>query len=273
MVLGLLACMLVGAHVPAMGSVHIEPDTLKPYKVRHAEPIFIDLIRDLGAHKGEREWNVGFGAHDKRKHTEYELLVEYEWAVIDRLGLEIEVPVTLRGPGAKDPKEGERGSRVESLKLAAQYTFLVSEKTQTSLALGYIHELEFSDFKNFGRPVFYGNLYNPFFVAAQRIGQDFHSLIYTGPRIQQPFAENAVDVGFEMHSNLHYMFPRSRHFVGVEVNKYYENHSWDITFRPQVRIAIGDHLLVGVLMGIPTDLKNDGYSVFTRIIWEPRDRR
>lgn len=269
----MLACMLVGAHVPAMGSVHIEPDTLKPYKVRHAEPIFIDLIRDLGAHKGEREWNVGFGAHDKRKHTEYELLVEYEWAVIDRLGLEIEVPVTLRGPGAKDPKEGERGSRVESLKLAAQYTFLVSEKTQTSLALGYIHELEFSDFKNFGRPVFYGNLYNPFFVAAQRIGQDFHSLIYTGPRIQQPFAENAVDVGFEMHSNLHYMFPRSRHFVGVEVNKYYENHSWDITFRPQVRIAIGDHLLVGVLMGIPTDLKNDGYSVFTRIIWEPRDRR
>ena len=29
-------------------------------KVLHAEPLFIDLIRDLGARKGEREWNIGF---------------------------------------------------------------------------------------------------------------------------------------------------------------------------------------------------------------------
>lgn len=29
-----------------------------PEKVLHAEPLFIDLIRDLGARKGEREWNV-----------------------------------------------------------------------------------------------------------------------------------------------------------------------------------------------------------------------
>lgn len=35
------------------------------HKVLHAEPLYIDLIRDLGARKGEREWNVGLGMTDK----------------------------------------------------------------------------------------------------------------------------------------------------------------------------------------------------------------
>ncbi|GCC52860.1 hypothetical protein SanaruYs_30990 [Chryseotalea sanaruensis] len=34
-------------------------------KIDHAEPLYIDLIRDLGARKGEREWNVGLGMTDK----------------------------------------------------------------------------------------------------------------------------------------------------------------------------------------------------------------
>ena len=29
----------------------------KPDKVLHAEPLYIDLIRDLGARKGEKEYN------------------------------------------------------------------------------------------------------------------------------------------------------------------------------------------------------------------------
>ncbi len=43
---------------------HHEPD-----KVLHAEPLFIDLIRDLGARKGEREWNIGFGMTDNHTNT------------------------------------------------------------------------------------------------------------------------------------------------------------------------------------------------------------
>jgi len=42
-------------------------------KVLHAEPLFIDLIRDLGARKGEREWNVGFGFQDETKYDSYNL--------------------------------------------------------------------------------------------------------------------------------------------------------------------------------------------------------
>ena len=36
----------------------------EPDKILHAEPLYIDLIRDLGARKGEKEWNIGFGLTD-----------------------------------------------------------------------------------------------------------------------------------------------------------------------------------------------------------------
>lgn len=52
----------------------------EPLKTLHAEPLYIDLIRDLGARKGEREWNVGLGMHDNLTYDSYEALVEYEWA-------------------------------------------------------------------------------------------------------------------------------------------------------------------------------------------------
>ncbi len=47
-------------------------------KVLHAEPLFIDLIRDLGARKGEHEWNVGLGMTDQKTFDNYTALVEYE---------------------------------------------------------------------------------------------------------------------------------------------------------------------------------------------------
>ena len=61
-------------------------DSKYPDKVLHAEPLYIDLIRDLGARKGEREWNVGFGLTDNNKYDLYTTLIEYEFAPINRLG-------------------------------------------------------------------------------------------------------------------------------------------------------------------------------------------
>ena len=77
----------------------IEIEELKEIdKVLHAEPLFIDLIRDLGARKGEKEWNVGFGLNPRKEYDQYESLVEYEWAPIDRVGLEIELPFSFYFP-------------------------------------------------------------------------------------------------------------------------------------------------------------------------------
>ena len=73
-------------------------DSKKTDKVLHAEPLYVDLIRDLGARKGEREWNLGLGMTDNLNFDSYEALVEYEWAPIDRLGFEVELPFTLYSP-------------------------------------------------------------------------------------------------------------------------------------------------------------------------------
>jgi hypothetical protein len=144
-------------------------DNKEPLKILHAEPLYIDLIRDLGARKGEKEWNIGLGLTDKEKYDEYVALVEYEWAPIDRLGLEVELPFSMFYSTNGDRENP--GSRLNSFKLAAQYTFLVSDKAKTSMALGYLHEFELAAFQNYGRERLYeGNIFNPFFVAAKRWG-------------------------------------------------------------------------------------------------------
>src|SRR5690606_11421624 len=149
--------------------IHEVEDHAGPQKVLHAEPLFIDLIRDLGARKGEKEWNVGVGITDNRRYDRYTALVEYEWAPVDRLGLEVELPFSFYSAtetGTDAPK-----SRLNSLKLAAQYSFFVSEKRATSMAIGYIQELELPQFNDYRKgPLITGYVYNPFFVAAKRWG-------------------------------------------------------------------------------------------------------
>ena len=151
-------------------------DSEEPDKVLHAEPLYIDLIRDLGARKGEQEWNIGFGVLDRDGYNEIEALIEYEFAIIDRLGLEIEFPFsfyTVNQDGVVRPENS-----LNSLQLAGQYTLVVSKKAKFSFALGYLHEFEFTSFKQYGREDLYkGNVFNPFAVAAKRWGDNFHTLM------------------------------------------------------------------------------------------------
>lgn len=246
-----------------------EGGKLKP-KILHAEPLYIDLIRDLGARKGEKEWNVGFGMFDKRDFNKYEALVEYEWAPIDRLGFEIEVPVTIFTTREGTPVDVTRPSnRIESLKLATQWTFLVSEKAKTSLALGYIHEFEFVDLNRLGQSeLFKGNIYNPFFIAAKRWGLNYHTLVYTGPRIVKDF-DIRREISYEIHSNFHYMITGTRNFIGVEFNKEIHNGKLEAVMRPQMRVGLAENLMVGIVTGIPLRKPGESLSSFVRIIYEP----
>jgi hypothetical protein len=245
-------------------------------KVLHAEPLYIDLIRDLGARKGEKEWNVGTGLTDNNNYDEYLALVEYEWAVADRLGLEVELPFSFYYPvpGSNDaPGSTVPRNKLNGLKLAAQWSFLVSEKAKTSLALGYIHEFEMTEFRNYGKgPVWEGNLFNPFFVAAKRWGENFHSLLYTGPQITQHRGENELLFNWQINSSFHYMIPGTRNFVGVEFNKELIANDFDMTIRPQMRLSIADNLMVGIVSGIPIARENQRFSSFVRIIYEPGHR-
>lgn len=247
-------------------------DRQEPHKVLHAEPLYIDLIRDLGARKGEKEWNVGFGLTDKASYDEYETLVEYEWAPIDRLGLEVELPFSFYYPGGNGNVEraGRPGSKLNSLKLAGQYTFLVSPKHSTSLAVGYIHEFEFVPFREYGNRSFLeGNVYNPFFVAAKRFGNNYHTLVYTGPAITHHFDGGAFSTNWQINSNFHYMITGTRNFIGVEFNKEVSQSDFDMTIRPQMRLGIAENLLVGIVTGIPISRENQRFSSFLRLIYEP----
>jgi hypothetical protein len=251
-------------------SLYIEEiqNTDEPDKVLHAEPLYIDLIRDLGARKGEKEWNIGLGLTDRNDYDEYLALVEYEWAPINRLGLEVELPFTIYPTNANGAAPG---SKLNGIKLAAQYTFFVSEKMKTSLALGYIHEFEMTTFNSYSdSKLFTGNKYNPFFVAAKRWGNNFHTLIYTGPSITNHFEDNSTHTTWEINTSLHYMITGTRNFIGIEFNKELYEGNFDMTIRPQMRVGIADNLLIGIVTGIPVSRENERLSTFLRLILEPK---
>ncbi len=247
---------------------HKEPD-----KVLHAEPLYIDLIRDLGARKGEKEWNVGLGLTDNLKFDSYEALIEYEWAPIDRLGLEVELPFTFYSPVNGTENDSIPSNQLNSIKIAAQWSFFVNEPMATSMALGYINEFELSDFRNFGKPFIKGNVYNPFLVVAKRWGNNFHSLIYTGPMIEQSFSSNKFHTTYDINTSFHYMISGTRNFIGVEFNKTTDNGDFDMTIRPQMRLGIADNLLIGIVAGIPVSRENERLSSFVRLIYEPGHKK
>jgi hypothetical protein len=243
---------------------------LRP-KIMHAEPLYVDLIRDLGARKGEKEWNIGLGLTDQYNYDRYNALVEYEFAPADRLGLEVELPFTFYLPVNGGIRDSMPRSRLNSLKLAAQYTFLVSIPLQTSLAVGYIHEFELPAFNQYGKsPVLKGHVFNPFFIAAKQWGANFHSLVYTGPLInRQPHHRFTT---WQANTSFHYMIPGTRNFLGMEFNKDLTRRDFDMTIRPQLRVSIADNLLVGIVAGVPVKREVERFGTFIRLIYEPRHK-
>lgn len=241
-------------------------------KVLHAEPLYIDLIRDLGARKGEQEWNVGLGLTDNNNFDAHTVLVEYEWAPVNRLGLEVEVPFTFYS-GRPNVTERRPDHQLNGLKTAIQYSFFVSEKLKTSLAVGYINEIVMNDLRRLSSRLVTGNQYSPFFVAAKRWGSSFHSLIYTGPVIEQHYATGHVSWTYEHNTSFHYMIPGTRNFLGVEVNQaWYQGPTSTIVIRPQMRVSVADNLLIGIVGGIPLRRENERLSSFLRLIYEPGHR-
>lgn len=244
-------------------------DGLEPYKVLHAEPLYIDLIRDLGARKGEAEWNLGVGLADNLRFDSYEVLIEYEWAPVNRLGLEVELPFTFYAPIEGTPGDSVPSNQLDALQVAMQWTFYVNPELATSMALGYLNEFQLSDFDNFGNPLFNGNAYSPFLVVAKRWGQDFHSLIYTGPIFEQEFDSGNIESEYQLNTSFHYMVPGTVNFLGIEFNKSFEHGDFDMTIRPQMRLDISESMLVGIVAGIPVARENERFSAFLRLIYEP----
>lgn len=245
----------------------------QPLKLLHAEPLYIDLIRDLGARKGEREWNIGMGLTDNLQYDSYTSLVEYEWAPVNRLGLEVELPFTFYYAD-KENRGKAPGARLNSLKMAAQYTVLVDAATQLSAAIGWLHEFELPEFRQYkSSTLLQGHLTSPFAVVAKRWGNNWHSLIYAGPLFHYNREQRHWQSRGQWNTSIHYMLPGTRNFVGLEANKEWSRYDFDMTLRPQMRLAISEQLMIGIVAGIPVKRENQRLSSFLRLIYEPPQRK
>lgn len=266
-----LICISLGSiSFAQQGTTLQTPDKLK---LSHAEPLYMDLIRDLGARKGEQEFNVGFGFHDYRKFMSYSGFMEYEFAPFDRLGFEVEVPFQFyQGTGLEEELPE---NRLEGVKLATQYTFCVSEKYQTSLAVGYIQEFELTSFNGFSRNERFvgGTLYNPIFVAAKRWTPNLHTLIYTGPVLEHNFTHKTLDVSCQLNANVHYILPGTSNFIGLETNFEFSDEENSVIFRPQMKMKISQGISLGWVTGIPANMEKQGISMMARVIWEPQKKK
>jgi len=246
-----------------------------PAKVHHAEPLYIDLIRDLGARQGEKEWNIGGEAEERSDYQAYGSFIEYEFAPFNRLGMELEIPFEFYGFRNSGRERGSATrSRVESIKPAVQYTFLVSPVYQTSLAIGYIHRFNLHSFYTIRREndVFEGNTFNPFFVAAKKWGTSIHSLINTGPQWEHSREEDKTYFSYQLNYSLYYMIPQTNNFLGVEVNQVFSDDQDLTVLRPQVKIAMLPNLALGLVAGIPVSRGEEGIGGMFRLIYEPPGR-
>ena len=88
---------ILGAMLSTIATSSAQTQNELPPKVRHAEPLYLDLVRDLGARKGEKEINVGIDFMNVRNYNQHVILAEYEFAPINRLGLEVESSEVLGG--------------------------------------------------------------------------------------------------------------------------------------------------------------------------------
>lgn len=240
---------------------------IKIAKVHHIEPLYIDLVRDLGARKGEKELNLAGDFKNTPDYSEYAVLAEYEFAIIDRLGLEIETDFSFF-KRISDAKEIPK-NRFDNLRLSAQYSFYVSPKYSTTLAIGYTQIIGFTAFEDLDdKPLIKGLQYSPFFVAAKRFGANWHTLIFAGPIFKHRFNTDYTNVDWQFNTSIDYAIPNSSHFVGIEFNKELVNGKFNMVMRPQGKIQINEALAIGLVAGFPITKSKDKFSSFFRVIYE-----
>lgn len=68
------------------------------------------------------------------------------------------------------------------------------------------------------------------------------------------------------------MIDGTRNFIGVEFNKNVSQVDFDMTIRPQMRVAVTDQLLIGIVTGINVTRDEERFSSFLRLIYEPKHK-
>lgn len=246
-----------------------------PVKVHHAEPLFNDLIRDLGARRGEREWNMGWGMDKLPGYIAHNGFVEYEFAPVNRLGLELELPFSFYKPAGNEAagKDIPR-NRVEGVKVAAQYTFLVQPQQQLSMAIGYQHTFRLHSFTTMhtDKAIWKGHSLYPFIVVAKRWGRQWHTLLFSGPEQEYTNGTLTPETTYHVNTSIHYQLPGG-HFAGLEINQVYEPYRTSTVLHPQMKLVFSEYLSVGLVTRIPIGPGENGAGMLARLIYTPAARK
>lgn len=256
--------------ITRISSVHAQNDALP--KVSHAEPLYMDLIRDLGARRGERELNAGGSIQKNNQYVSYCSFIEYEFALFNRFGIEVEIPLAFYkvAPPERNTQAANPKNRMEGIKLSAQYTFLVSTEKQLSMAIGYTNQFIFHSFKTVSteNKLAKGNLYSTFLVTAKKWSRDIHTMIIAGPMYEQTFSSSSNSLGYQVHGSIFHTFLKNN-FVGFELNHVYLNDTYSTVIHPQIKYKISHSTAVGLVTALPINQRYEP-SVFFRFIYEPK---
>lgn len=237
-------------------TIHAQQDRVLPDKVHHAEPLYNDLVRDLGARKGEKEINLGIDIKRTRSIDEYGYLAEYEFAPLDHLGLEIEADFMYTK--SKEPNIASI-NKLERLRLSSQYSFYISKVKSTTFAIGYTQIVDFNN-KSIAS--------NPFFIGAKSWDKYWHTLIYTGPEIDFSPHLQQTEVSWQINTSFLYALPHTDHFFGIEVDQNLSNGNLNTTLRPQIKLGLSDKIAIGTAIGIPIHQLENTLSGFLRLIYQ-----
>ena len=103
------------------------------------------------------------------------------------------------------------------------------------------------------------------------MGQRWNTLVYASLGRELPHRGALRSSGYELNLASHYVIPRNKTFLGVELYQYQNGPQCDRLIRPQVRIALKNNLLIGLVGNLPLS-GAEGPSSFIRLIYEPRQR-
>ena len=121
------------------------------------------------------------------------------------------------------------------------------------------------------KPLFEGNVYNPFVAVAKVWGTRFHTMIYTGTATKQSFEHNDVKTVFRFNTILSYRFGKGNKesYVALENNQTWANgDAGQLVLRPQIQIECTEEFKIGLTAGVPIATANHlNGSGFLRLIY------
>lgn len=265
-------------------TTYAQENSIEEKEVNHYVPLYLDIPTELNVRKGYKDVSLAGGFANFRDFRRFRTLVEYGFAPVDKLGVEIEMPFVFiqrksvdmmaGSPRAAIPEEGGAEESVTALRVGVNYSFLTLPRARTTFSAGYFNEIETSPFARFGKPLLASNLSNPFVVAAKIWGERFHTMIYTGPALKRVFERHETKTQYLFNTIISYRIGRgdAESFIGLESNQVFASQEkGQMILRPQVLLPLNKLWKLGIVTSVPIATSNHlkGHFFF-RLIYLPK---